>query len=329
MIKCNGDVKMPSNKNISFISLNYNGKDILATCLPSLFQAIEFDGGDHEVIVVDNGSSDGSVEFVERNFPDAKIVALDENKMIPGGYNAGSKKANNEVLVLLNNDMTVNEDFIERVVRHFDVNSNLFAVVPKMLRWDRSTICGGKRQGKIIKGFFVPYGECDNEPDKGQLDEVSYVLTAELAAYERRKLIEIGNLDVLFPLNFAFIDLSYRAWKRGYHILFEPEGIIYHIGSVTVNKFLTQSDIAYITERERFLFMWKNFNDHKLLVDHFVNLPLHLLKTLVKQDFTSQRSFIEALRKLGEIRKRRSLARFKNRRSDKEVFELTTGEKIY
>lgn len=320
---------MPSSKNVSFITLNYNGKDILATCLPSLFQAIEFDSGNHEVIVVDNGSSDGSVEFVEQHFPDAKLIVLDDNKMLPGGYNAGVKEAKNEILIILNNDMIVKEDFIEQIVRPFNENEDLFAVTPKFLKLDKQTIDGGKRQGRISKGFFIPYGEHDNELDYGQLDTTSYVLTAEAAAYNRKKFIEIGYLDELFPLYYPFVDLSYRAWKRGYKILYEPDAVVYHMGGVTVNRFLNLKEIELITGREHFLFMWKNFTSHKLLANHLIYLMPLLTKSFLKANFAICKSFIQALKEVNYLKKRRYSEKINAKRSDIEIFELTSGKRIY
>jgi GT2 family glycosyltransferase len=104
-----------------------NGKELLAECLPSVVEAVLYEGGNHEIIVVDNGSTDGSVEFLQEHFPQIKIVTLEKNCYFTGGNNAGAQAAKNDILVFLNNDMYVEKDFLRPLLEGF-FDESVFAV---------------------------------------------------------------------------------------------------------------------------------------------------------------------------------------------------------
>jgi hypothetical protein len=127
-----------AKRTCSIIILNYNGKSFLEECIPSIINAVHYDNIDHEIMVVDNASSDGSCEFICLKYPQIKILSLEKNIYL-GGYNEGAKVAKHDHVVLLNNDLQVKEDFIQYLLRHFD-DCNIFAVSSKLYGWDRVTI---------------------------------------------------------------------------------------------------------------------------------------------------------------------------------------------
>src|SRR5207249_2673637 len=91
----------------TIVIVNWDGKHLLAECLPALIESVKCAGGDHEILVVDNGSTDGSAEFVRQNFPQVRVLALDRNYGFAEGNNRGAHEAQTDVLVFLNNDMVV------------------------------------------------------------------------------------------------------------------------------------------------------------------------------------------------------------------------------
>jgi len=127
-------VNPPHSDLASIIVLNWNGKELLAEGLPSICEAVRVDGRPHEIIVVDNGSSDGSVEYVQKNFPEIRILALEENLGFAGGNNAGVRAAQHEMVVLLNNDMVVDPGFLRPLLKGFGPET--FAVASQIYLQD-------------------------------------------------------------------------------------------------------------------------------------------------------------------------------------------------
>src|SRR3990167_1519059 len=139
---------------ISIVILSWNGLDFLKKCLPPVIRAVGVYGGECEVLVIDNGSSDGSAGYVRGNFPLVKILSLAENFSFTKAMNKGISAACGEVVVSLNNDVIVEKDFIAPLISHFQQAKDIFAVGAKMLFWDRKTLNFGRAKGDFRWGFF-------------------------------------------------------------------------------------------------------------------------------------------------------------------------------
>src|SRR5712692_4792008 len=126
--------RLPSRAAASVVIPNWNGRDLLENYLPSVVAALA-GHPDNEIIVVDNGSSDGSADFVRRNFPRVKLLALERNLGFGGGSNAGVRAANNDIVVLLNSDMRVAPDFLAPLLSGF-TDERAFAVSCQILFTD-------------------------------------------------------------------------------------------------------------------------------------------------------------------------------------------------
>ena len=114
------------NTKCSLIILNYNGRDLLKKFMPSVLQAVEYDGRAHEVIVVDNDSTDGSQEYIRKYLPSTKLIAMPSNRYMDG-YNEGIKASKYDIVVILNNDIEVEKYFLRPLLSHFNDN-DIFAV---------------------------------------------------------------------------------------------------------------------------------------------------------------------------------------------------------
>ena len=125
---------------VSVIIVNYNGKMLLKQCLPSLLQT---DYPSYEIIVVDNGSSDGSIKFVKENFPTVKVIQLNKNYGYTGAVNSGVKYAKGELLAILNNDITVERTWLKELVKVILEKPNAGSVAPKKLLMGHPQILDG------------------------------------------------------------------------------------------------------------------------------------------------------------------------------------------
>lgn len=211
---------------VDVIVLNFNGERFLAPCLDSL-RAQTY--RDFAVLVVDNGSKDGSLELLRTAYADMRLLALPENLGFCGGNNEGIRATSAEYVVLLNNDTTVEPDWLERLVAAMDAHPNVGTCASLMVRMsDRDTVdtagdlfftcgIGGKRgRGASMKEFLAPaevFGAC-----------------AGAAMYRRRMLEDIGLLDEDFFATNEDLDLSFRARLRGYGCIYVPAVVYHHVG---------------------------------------------------------------------------------------------------
>ena len=259
----------PRNVSASVVIPNWNGRDLLEKFLPSVIAALA-GHPDNEIIVVDNASADGSVAFVLERFPGVRVLAQSENLGFGGGSNAGFAEAKNDIVVLLNNDMRVEPDFLEPLLRPFadplvfSVSCQIFFSDPTKRReetgltetwWERGRL---RVSHRIDPQVTVPY-PCAY-PGGGS------------SAFHRKKFIEIGGFDELFkPFYYEDTALGHLAWKRGWKVLYEPRSIVFHEHRGTIGKKFSPEFIQAVVQKNRLLYIWKNIHDWRMLLPHFVD----------------------------------------------------------
>lgn len=209
---------------------NWNGERFLRTCLTSLR---EQNFADFETILVDNGSTDNSVAFVKENFPQVRIVSLEENRGFAAAANSGIRASDSEYVVLLNNDTETDSGWLESLVRAANAHPEGGMFASKLVDFhDRRFLDGA---GDALRLGGLPYRLGHGEEDRGHLDKPRYVFGACAAAalYRRSMLEEIGLFDEDFVSYCEDGDLSFRAQLAGYRCLYVPEAVVYHMGSAS------------------------------------------------------------------------------------------------
>lgn len=209
---------------------NWNGRKYLGTCLSSLRnQSFQ----DFETIVVDNGSTDGSVNFLDANFPEVQVVSFEENLGFSAAVNAGIRSSSAELVALLNNDTEQDPDWLEALVRSSDEHPRAGFFATKLVSFDDHRVLDGA--GDALRLGGLPYRLGHGERDRGQFDAPRYVFGACAAAalYRRSMLDEIGLFDEAFVSYCEDGDLSFRAQLAGYSCRYVPEAVVYHMGSVS------------------------------------------------------------------------------------------------
>ncbi len=213
--------------------LNWNGRKHLQQFLPSV---VKHSAG-AEIYVIDNGSTDGSVEFLRENFPQVKLVLLDKNYGFAGGYNRGLRQINAEYYVLLNSDVEVTQNWIWPVINFMDDNPDVAAVQPKILSYlQREYFEYAGASGGFIDHWGYPFarGRIFDvvEKDEGQYDDVREIFWASGAAMFVRAsdYWEAGGLDPDFFAHQEEIDLCWRLKNRGKKIYVYPGVKVYHLG---------------------------------------------------------------------------------------------------
>lgn len=307
---------------VSIVIPNYNGATLLKENLPSVQKAAEeytkHTGEEAELIVTDDGSQDESKGAVDGfQFP-IRYLEHKENKGFATNVNRGVKAASGEILVLLNTDVSPEKDFLAPLISHFS-DETVFAVGCL----DRSIERGkevhrGRGVGNWKRGFLIHRA--------GALEGTRTLWASGGSSAFRRSLWnELGGLDEVFdPYYWEDIDLSYRAWKRGYSILFERDSIVIHEHEEgTIRKSQTSQRIQRIAYRNQFLFVWKNASSF-LLFKHICWLPYHLFHAILRRDGNFFLGLLAAFMKLPRTIDRRGKEQSHIKVSDTEVIERSS-----
>src|SRR5579859_3178787 len=218
---------------ISVIIANWNGKHFLGDCLSALRRQTF---RDFETILVDNGSTDGSVEFVRKHFPEVSPLALNEKLGFTGGNIAGYELAGGSLIVLLNNDTEADSEWLQEIHNGSVSFANAGSFASKMMYFDerhRIENCGFEM---AITGTPTELGR--DEPDGPEWCRPRNIFGAcgGAVAYRRSMLNDIGFLDPDFFMIYEDVDLSFRAQLAGYRCVYLPKAVVYHRYRSTIRK---------------------------------------------------------------------------------------------
>ena len=215
---------------VSVVVPNWNGAHHLPTCLDSLRRQTF---RPFEVIVVDNGSTDQSLELLAREYGEVQVLALSENRGFTGACNAGIRQAQGEFIALLNNDTEVDPRWLTEVAAAFHRHPQAGLVASKMLLFDRRDVL--HTAGDIYRVDGVPGNRGVWQPDVGQYDREEPVFSAcgGSAAYRRSMLDQVGLLDEDFFYSCEDVDLAWRAQLAGWECIYAPTAVVYHKLSAT------------------------------------------------------------------------------------------------
>ena len=214
----------------SVIIPNWNGIRLLPACLSALRHQTY---RDFEIVVVDNGSTDDSQEYVTREFPQVRILALDANRGFAPAVNAGIRSSNNEVVIPLNNDTEADSHWLEEIARTLEQNTRVGMVVCKLRLFDRRDHLHSAGDFYRVDGMSGNRGVW--EKDVGQYDDASGIFggCGAAVAYRKTMLDEIGLFDEALGSYCEDVDLNWRARLAGYPIAYAPRAIVYHHISAT------------------------------------------------------------------------------------------------
>ncbi len=271
--------------SVSIIVLNWNGKKYLETCLSSL---IRQSCKSREIILVDNGSSDGSIEFVKKRFPGVEILRHAKNLGFAEGVNSGIRISKGKFIATINNDTEADENWIENLMRIMEEDPGIGCCGSKMMRYHKRNVIDSA--GIIIYQNGNAYDRGREEVDTGQFDtqEEIFGACAGAALYRRKMLDEIGLFDGEYFAYFEDVDLSFRMHLFGWKCIFVPDAIVYHMHSAT-SRSSSPFKIFYI-ERNKLWNMWKYFPAQILIIQlpftniHYLRYLILFLKKLIGKD---------------------------------------------
>lgn len=307
----------------SIVILNFNGRDLLPQCLSSVLEAVRFDGLPHEILLVDNGSTDHSVKYVRNEFPQVRILELGANLGFSAGNNAGVRAARNGIVVLLNNDMVVERDFLRPLLNGFGPCT--FAVSSQILFQDRHA--RREETGKTSARFRRGMIDYTHLPVEGRILPRPYYPAfwagGGSSAFHRARFLNMGGFqEVYSPAYVEDVDLSYQAWKMGWEVLFCPASVVHHKHRVTSRRLFRLEDLEILTRRNQMLFIWKNVRSWRYLIAHCFFLPWNVYRLSRDHGLGTWRGLAQAVMRLPSVQISKLGAPFRGVRSDQEIFGL-------
>ncbi|MDQ6704723.1 MAG: glycosyltransferase [Acidobacteriota bacterium] len=310
----------------SIVIPNWNGRSLLAKYLPSVIAAAQ-GNPENEIIVVENGSTDGSAGFLAAEFPSVRVVALPENLGFGGGSNAGFRAARNDIVVLLNSDMRVAPDFLAPLLAGF-TDPQVFAVSCQIFLSE-----GAKRREEtgLTQGWWQDGGLKVSHREDHAVNDLypCFYGGGGSCAFDRRKFLELGGFDNLFaPFYLEDTDLGYMAWKRGWKVLYQPKSVVYHKHRGTIGKTFSDAYIQAVLKKNFILFCWKNIHDWRKLLANFSFTYAGALLSVALGEEPGRANFTglwRAFVKLPDALRSRVQSRGLARIDDAEAFARTLG----
>lgn len=239
--------------SISVVIPNYNGKHLLEANIPSVLEALRFTEAEKEIIVIDDASTDSSVQFMKQHYPNIQLTVNETNQGFSPTINKGIFAAKHQLVLCLNSDVELSPDYFKHQLKYFE-KADTFGVMGKIIdQADKHLQDAGKYPKISFKGIKGSYNYIPNSlPTEMWLP--TFFLSGANALIDRKKLIELGGFNELFaPFYFEDADLGIRAWRIGWKCYFEPQAVCMHALSSTIKK-LQSDKVKTIIERNRILF---------------------------------------------------------------------------
>ena len=262
-------------KPIAVVVLNWNGKALLETFLPSVVQHSD----EAQVYLVDNASTDDSVPFVKATFPSIKIIQNAGNYGFAQGYNEALQQLEEPIYALVNSDIEVTENWLHPILSHFESHPQTAIAQPKLLDYkNKSYFEYAGAAGGFIDRFGYAY--CRGrvfetlEKDEHQYPEPAKIFWATGACFFIRRDVyhQLGGLDASFFAHQEEIDLCWRAFNQGYDCFYLPDSVVYHVGGATLKTGTPRK--TFLNFRNSLSMMLKNLPAKALVPILFARLVL-------------------------------------------------------
>ena len=260
---------------LSIIIPNFNGKQFIKLCLDSIRKQ---DCSFYELIIVDNGSSDGSVEYINEYYPDLTLIENKENLGFAAAVNQGIKSSSSEYVFLLNNDVELESDCVSNLLKCIEKDENIFAVSSKMVQYNDRNKMDDAGDEYTILGWTCKVGD-GKSPDLYTSERETFSACAGAAIYRKDILDKLKYFDENFFAYMEDVDISYRARIWGYKCVYCPEAVVYHLGSGTSGSRYNEFKIR-LAARNNVYVPYKNMPWPQLALNGIFLLAGYLIKYL-------------------------------------------------
>ncbi|MCY3554957.1 MAG: glycosyltransferase [Gemmatimonadetes bacterium] len=311
---------MAQRDRCTIVIPTWNAGFLVERCLRSLKDHGEAERA--EIVVVDDGGTDDTAERTWAACPDAVLVRHDGNRGFAAACNTGVSRASRDVVVLLNNDVVVTGPFLDPLLSHFR-DERVFAVNPRVYQAGDGRPGGGLVRGVMHCGLLrLRWAEREFLREGRAL--TLYANGAAMAV-SRSKYLALGGFDTLYaPFYSEDLDLSYRAYQRGWTVLYEPESRLTHEHGATIGARHDRGLVERVSTRNRILFVWRNVRDRRYLASHAFWMMARSLGAVLKGDLNFPRALLDAARHSDAVRTRRR-SDPEPVVSDREILGSTSG----
>ena len=274
--------------------LNYNGRGLLAECLPSIMIAARSSPVPCRVTVVDNGSTDGSDELVANHWPAVGYVREPNHGL--ASFNRVLERLDERVVLLLNNDVKLEPAAVGPLLEAFAAHDDALFSAPLCWTFDGETYEGMRT--RVRTRFGLVQGMCRVPGYEHSLDRADLTAAAgPVLAVDRRKFLSLGGYDsIFFPGRIEDLDLGFRGWMAGYRGYYVPESVAFHRGFGTFEPQLGKGRCDELASRNTLIFMWKNMSGARLRY-HLLWLPIRLVYALLRGQYRFASALLGALRR--------------------------------
>lgn len=291
-----------NNPIASVVIPNWNGKHLLKICLPSL-EKQTLKG--FEIIVADNGSSDGSLEYVKDVYPHVKTISLKKNYGFAKAVNEGIKVAKGKYLVLLNNDTEADKNFVKFLVEAAGKHTEVGFVACKMLNFYKRDLIDSAGDAVDVVGHSYNIGLGEKDGSKYSRAGYIFLVTAGGSLYKRQVFEKVGYFDEDYDTYMEDVDLGLRAQLAGFKAWYEPKAILFHMRKATSKKIGAKSEYWHfrnmtqniIKDYPAALFL-KDFNWLKILLVNLNTVFYMAKKGLIWQALLSEGYIVTHIPKL-------------------------------
>lgn len=301
---------------VDIIIPNYNGLHLLARYVPVVINCCIAN-----LVIVDDASTDDSVDRLNKQFPQVEVITRDHNAGFSAAVNDGIKRTSGDIVVLLNNDIEVTPGFLDPILPLFE-DETVFAASPQIILPSKGGLDEGANTGFWRHGMFYT-------GQRQGIQTVTPVLytTGCAAVYRRSMLEQLGGFDEAYsPFYWEDADLGYRAWKRGWKSLYQPDSTVYHQHSASISR-LKKGLVDSVKARNGLFFIWRNIEDQSLLKAHRQWLPFIAARRTMAGDISFARGLKAAWARRNEAEEARYCDSNHRVLSDSEIF-TTVGTAV-
>lgn len=240
--------------NISVVIPNYNGIHLFPETMPALMCALENSGKEFEIIIVDDCSTDGSLEYLRKTYPDVTLLQTPTNSGFSVTVNKGIRTASHDLVLLLNSDVRLEHDYFNAQLSYFD-NPDTFGVMGKIIGWYDENVQDGAKYPRFsgyklkTSGNYLPNSKYPTKP------LLTMYLSGANALIRRKMLLQLNGFDEIYsPFYMEDVDLSIRAWRMGWKCYFEPNVFCRHRTSESIRTKEKKRYIRTIYNRNKLFF---------------------------------------------------------------------------
>ena len=286
------------NDSISVILPNFNGRGLLEKNIPSLFEALG--DIDNEIIVIDDYSSDDSVQFLKETYPAIKVIRNEINLGFSATCNKGIKAAKLNLLCVVNTDVTFTPDYFTNMIREFD-DTSLFAVKGDIVNYDKSfddVINIDRTTTLYYKRGFLRFDTRTPFTSRTVMTKKNSQFVALGCCFvcNREMMLQLKGFDEIYsPFYWEDSDLAQRALESDFKLLYLPESKVFHQASSTISNYRSNAQRRLVSNRNKFLFSWQHLDSKTFWMSHVPTTALNLLVRWLIIDWKYYVAFYNAL----------------------------------